>query len=227
MSLRRFLPSVLIAGLLALITSCAQAADHPFGTPDQPVIVPPDVEGLVVTLVTVETLPVKIFKVGHVGEPGQPARKELLDIFTIFQTQYAAAPDGKIIPVASWKDEGLTQISCTLQQEPQNGFYLLGPDAIHCILLKAPVPSVWAIGDKLDLLACKTGVQSWTTADGTERKSPVYEQLSLPLTAAQPAAPTREQFLAALRAGQTFTLVIQEKAPSDKHAKLIAQKLVW
>lgn len=227
MSCYRLLPAALVASLVVLAMPFAQAAAHPFGTPDQPIIVPPDAEGLVVTPVTVDTLPLKTFKIGRVGEPGQPTRKDLLDVFTIFQTQYTTASDGKISLAAPWKDDGVTQISLTLQQEPQNGFYLLGPDASHCIFLKVPSPCAWAIGDKLDLLACKTGVQTWTTADGTERKSPVYEQLSLPLIAAQPAAPTREQFLAALRAGQTFTLIIQEKAPFDEHTKLIAQKLVW
>lgn len=217
---------VAIGGVLALPLAHAKPANA-FGTRDQPAFVTKEISDLVITPVLLGKLPVQPFKVGHVGEPGQPKREELLAAFSAFQTQYVIGADGKIIEATPWKTNGLVEISVTLRQEPASGFYMLGEDAAHCIILKAPDASDWTVGQKIRLLAYMTGTQEWTGAAGAVQKSPLYEALVLPLSAAQPNAPTREQFIAALRAGQSFTILIQAPAVHGEQRGLVVQKLSW
>lgn len=224
MNVLRSLRIACLAAAFFPAASHLRAGSSPFGTHDQPVIPAPVADDFAVTPLTLSK---KIFKVGHVGEPGQPKREELLAAFTAFQTQYAVDAAGKITAVAPWKDDGLAEITGTLQQDPQNGLYLLGPDAAHCIFIKAPEKRAapWAVGDKLHVFAYKTGLQTWTSEEGAEQKSPLYEEVALPLPV-QPAAPTREQFLAALRAGQTFDVLTIKSAASPKPA-FVLQKISW
>ena len=228
MNLRVFFraPLVIIGSAAALSLAHAKPI-NPFGTRDQPVFAAKEVSDLVITPVPIGKLPAKLFKVGHVGETGQPKREELLAAFTAFQTQYAVGTDGNIVDAAPWKDAGLAEISVTLRQEPDAGFYMLGVDATHCILLKAPDASTWTVGQKIRLLAYMSGGQEWTDAAGVVQKAPLYEALILPLSAAQPNAPTREQFIAALRAGQSFTILIQDPAARGEPRGPVVQKLFW
>ena len=217
---------VLLAAVACSLAAHAKTSS-PFGTRDQPVFSTKEISDLVITPLPIGKLPVKSFKVGHVGETGQPKREELLAVFNAFQTQYTVGIDGKIIEATPWKTNGLAEISVTLRQEPTSGFYMLGVDAAHCILLKAPASSAWAVGQKIRLLAYMAGTQEWTDTSGAVQKAPLYEALVLPLPSAQPEAPTREQFIAALRAGQSFTVLIQDpSARGDKNGPVV-QKLSW
>jgi len=199
----------------------------PFGTRDQPVFAAKEISDLVITLVPIEKLATKTLRFGHVGEPGQPKREELLAAFNAFQTQYTVSTDGKIVEAAPWKDNGLAEISVTLRQEPAAGFYMLGVDAAHCILLKAPDESTWAVGQKIRLLAYTTGVQEWTDTAGTVQKAPLYEALVLPLPSALPDAPTRKQLITALRAGQSFDVIMPPTGSTAENSRPVVQKLVW
>jgi len=204
-------------------------AAAPFGTPDQPVVSIENPDDLVITSVEIESLPKQVLKIGHVGEPGQPKREDLLAAFTAFQAQYSVDISGKLTPSTPWKDSGLVQISTTLRQEPQNGIYLLGASAAHCIFVRTAAKVSWQVGEKIHLLAYKRGAQKWANSDedGSVQKTPVYEQVIFPLVSTQFDPPTRDQFIAALRAGQTFTILIQEKGAADEQPHLVVQKLVW
>jgi hypothetical protein len=225
---KRFLStSILAGGLLWLHAPVAQAKDsHPFGTHDEPVLPANDPDGgLVITPLTAQKLPPKLFHVGHVGETGQPKREALLALFTIFQTQYACDEARKIVPASPWQASGLVDLTATITQEPANGLYLLGPDAARCVFLKADGQNLTPVGATLHTLACKIGLQEWGDATGAVQKSPLYQPVVLPLPP-RPDAPTRDAFLAALRAGQTFDIVVQDVGPGAPPVPTV-YKLLW
>ncbi len=199
----------------------------PFGTREQPVLAAKEINDLVITPVPIEKLATKTLRFGHIGEPGQPKREELLAAFTAFQTQYTLGTDGKITEAAPWKDNGLAEISVTLRQESAAGFYMLGGDAAHCILLKAPDTSTWAVGQKIHLIAYMTGMQEWTDTTGTVQKAPIYEAVVLPLPYSLPDAPTRKQLITALRAGQSFDVIMQPTGSIVEDSRPVVQQLVW
>jgi hypothetical protein len=226
---RHNLPFTSLLALSLLSPLAALHAATPFGTPDQPVVSLENLDDLVITPVEIESLPKQAIKVGHVGEPGQPGREALLAAFTAFQAQYAADVSGKLTVATPWKDNGLVQISATLHQEPQNGIYLLGASAAHCVFVRTSATSAWQVGDKIQILAYKKGSQKWAESGDTDnvQKTPVYEQVKFPLVSTQFDPPTREQFIAALRAGQSFTILIEQKGPADEQPHLVVQKLSW
>jgi len=199
----------------------------PFGTRDQPVFAAKEISDLMITPVPIAKLATKTLRFGHVGEPGQPKREELLAAFNAFQTQYTVGSDGKITEAAPWKDNGLAEISVTLRQEPAAGFYMLGLDAAHCILLKAPEAPTWAVGQKIHLFAYATGVQEWTDTAGAVQQAPLYEALVFPLPSALPDAPTRKQLITALRAGQSFDVIMPPTGSTAENSKPVAQQLAW
>lgn len=218
----------LVAITCALMTSAASAKDKSlFGTRDQPMTTAPDAGDLVIAPVLAEKLPQKIFKIGRVGEPGQPTHEELAVAFKTFQAQFSADQDGKILRALPWKDSKLFKITVTLQQDSQHGLYLLGNDAAHCIFVKTSEPTTWVVGDKILLYAYQTGQQEWSDAAGTAQKSPLYEPVAFPFSTVRPDSPTRKQFVAALRLGQSFAVLIAETGSTGTPARLIAQKLIW
>ncbi|MBW8782821.1 MAG: hypothetical protein JF599_13170 [Verrucomicrobia bacterium] len=218
--------SLLAGGLLCLHAPAVQAkASHPFGTHDEPVLPANTADSLVITPLTAEKLPPKIFHVGHVGETGQPKREALLAFFAVFQTQYAWDEARKIVPAAPWQASGLVDLTATITQEPANGVYLLGPDATRCVFLKTDEQNLTPVGATLHTLACKTGLQEWGDATGAVLKSPLYQPVVLPLPS-RPDAPPRDAFLAALRAGQTFDILVQEAGPGASPSPAV-YKLVW
>jgi hypothetical protein len=203
------------------------SAENPFGSREQPVLADKAANDLVITTVQPAKLPKTTFRFSRVGEPGQPKHEELLAVFAAFQAQYSVGQDGKITASPPWKDSGLTEITVTLQQEPQQGLYLLGANAEHCVFVKASESSTWTTGDKLHLYARKTGQQEWTNANGTAQKSPLYEQVLFPQPAAQSDAPTRAQLIVALRSGQSFDILIPQPGSTGACPSLVVQKLVW
>ncbi len=228
MNHRAFVLPPLVAITCSLMASAASAKDESFfGTRDQPVATAPVTGDLVVVPVLAEKLPQKTFKIGHVGEPGQPAHEDLSLVFKAFQAQYTAGQDGKILSAVPWKDSGLFEITVTLQQDSQQGLYLLGNDAAHCIFVKTSESTAWVVGEKLHLYAYQTGLQEWTDAAGTVQKSSLYEPVVFPFSSVRQDSPTRKQFVAALRAGQSFTVLVPEAGGKDSPPRLIVQKLIW
>jgi hypothetical protein len=65
-------------------------------------------------------------------------------------------------------------------------------------------------GTKVKTLVYQTGEQTWLDPMGTIQKSPLYRELILPLKEATPRPPAREQFVAALRTGQKFDVLVNE-----------------
>jgi hypothetical protein len=218
---------LLAGGLLCLHAPVVQAKDaHPFGTHDEPVLPANDSDArLAITPLTTQTQPAKIFHVGHVGETGQPKRETLLALFAVFQTQYAWDETRKIVPAAPWQTFGLVDLTATITQAPVNGVYLLGPDAARCVFLKTDGQNLAPVGGTLHTLACKIGLQEWGDAAGAVLKSPLYQPVTLPLPS-RPDAPTRDAFLAALRAGQTFDIVVQETGSGASPTPTV-YKLIW
>lgn len=192
-----------------------------FGDPTPPAGPVTAADDLAVTPVVWEKLPRKPFKVSRVGEPNQPTREALIALFGAFQSQYALAGSDKIIPAAPWTGAPLARLSTTLRQGDVEGFYLLGASAAHCVVFKPAAPEPLAIGTKLKTFAYQSGQQTWLDPQGTEQKSPFYQELALPLKEPTPHPPAREQFLDALRAGQKFDVLIK-----DADA-LVVQILEW
>jgi hypothetical protein len=179
------------------------------------------VDDLVVTPIVWEKLPRKPFKVSRVGEPNQPKREALVALFSAFQSQYALDDSGKIIASAPWASASLATLSTTLRQDAVEGLYLLGASVRHCVVFKPAATEPLAIGTKLKTFVYQAGIQTWLDPQGTEQKTPLYQELVLPLKEPAARPPTREQFLDALRAGQKFDVLIKD---GDS---LVVQVLEW
>ncbi len=167
-------------------------------------------DDLVVTPIVWEKLPRKPFKVGRIGEPNQPKREALVALFSAFQSQYALEDSGKIIAAAPWTGASLAKLSTTLRQDAVEGLYLLGASVAHCVVFKPAATEPLAIGTKLKTFVYQSGTQTWLDPQGTEQKTPLYQELVLPLKEPKARPPTREQFLDALRAGQKFDVLTKE-----------------
>lgn len=201
--------AVLIA-LGAVVTLHAKPSKGLFGDPTPPAGSITLVDDLVVTPISWEKLPRKPFKVRRVGEPNQPKRETLVALFSAFQSQYTLDDSGKIVPAAPWTDASLATLSTTLRQDAVEGFYLLGASVAHCVVFKPAAPEPLIIGTKLKTVAYQSGMQTWLDQQGSEQKTPLYQELVLPLKDLTPRPPSREQFLEALRTGQKFDLLTKE-----------------
>ena len=225
--------ALFVVGITCALTPLISQAENssPFGTREQPLVSATDQSDLKITAVPITAFLEKLLRLGQIGSPDQPQREELLAAFTAFQTQYIVNSLGAIVSAAPWTDNGLTKITVTLQQAPQEGLYLLGGDADHCIFIKANNPTLWTVGERISVLAYKTGEQEWTDFNSVVHKSALYQQITLPLSSIQqPAAPTREQFIAALRAGQTFVDLMPIKTKPGETmttSAFMVQKLIW
>jgi hypothetical protein len=192
-----------------------------FGDPTPPKGSAALVDDLVVTPIAWEKLPRKPFKVSRVGEPNQPKREALVALFTAFQSQYALDDSGKIVPAAPWTGTALATLSTTIRQDAVEGLYLLGASVAHCVVFKPAATEPLAVGTKLKATVYQSGTQTWLDPQGTEQKTPLYDELVLPLKNLTSRPPAREQFLDALRAGQKFDVLTQ-----DGDA-LVVQVLQW
>ena len=192
-----------------------------FGDINPPVAPSAPSDDLVVKTIAVNKLPRKVFKVGRTGETGQPTREALAALFFAFQGQYALDESGKIIPDAPWTGSSLATISATIQQEANNGFHLLGTTPANFIVVKFDASEPPAPGSKIKTFACKAGEQTWSDPQGVSRQSPLYQQVVLPLKETTLRPPTRKQFIAALRSGQTFDVLVKEQDA------LVIQSLEW
>ena len=205
------LPRLLGAFLaLCAVAVAAEPRHGLFGDPTPPSGPVTLVDDLVITPIAWEKLPRKPFKVGRVGEPGQPKRDALVVLFSAFQSQYALDDSGKIVPAAPWNGIALASITTTIRQNAAEGLYLLGASVTHCAVFKPADPEPIAVGTKLKTFAYQTGTQTWLDPQGTEQKSPLYQELVLPLKESTTRPPAREQFLDALRAGQKFDVLTKD-----------------
>ncbi|MBC8040173.1 MAG: hypothetical protein H7Y06_06500 [Opitutaceae bacterium] len=214
----RLLSAFLALGAVAL---AAEPRHSLFGDPTPPVGSATLLDDLIVTPVVWEKLPRKPFKVSRVGEPNQPKREALVALFSAFQSQYSLDDSAKIVPAAPWTGTTLATLSTTLRQDAVEGLYLLGASAAHCVVFKPTAPEPLVIGTKLKIFVYQSGTQTWLDPQGSEQKSPLYQELVLPLKDPTPRPPARDHFLEALRSGQKFDVLTQE---GDT---LVVQVLEW
>lgn len=205
------LPRLLGAFLaLCAVAVAAEPRHGLFGDPTPPAGPATLVDDLIVTPIAWEKIPRKPFKVGRVGEPGQPKREALVALFSAFQSQYLVDDSGKIVSAAPWNGTAFASITTTIRQNAFDGLYLLGSSVAHCVVFKPASAEPLTVGTKLKTFVYQVGMQTWLDPQGTEQKSPLYQELVLPLKESTSRPPAREQFLDALRIGQKFDVLTKD-----------------
>jgi hypothetical protein len=143
------------------------------------------------------------FRVSRVGEPQRTeTRDRLLEVFAAVQAKYAVSSEGKIVlqnpPMGSQQVQGVV-VQIISPKE-----YILG--CVSGLLKLTTVENRdWKTGENEVATVIPTGVTQYLDGTGMRRAVTSYQQL--PGT----TSPTRAQFLAAIKSGQSFTVAIVEK----------------
>lgn len=155
------------------------------------------------------------FRVSKVQD--EKKRTELLRLFELFQAQYSSVVTDLIIPIEPFgPDPKFVYIEGTIHQHVGDNLYVFSRafnQAFDPVMLQARPGTVWMEKQWVAVYAYHAGVSDWTDTRDAARRSPLFKVLDVTAFKPHPHSPTREAFLAALKAGARFPVVVPEKEP--------------
>jgi len=148
------------------------------------------------------------FHVSNVGQAQKAeTRDKLLAVFAEFQKHYTANAQGKIVPQNL--PTGTQEINGVITQVVSPKVYILASGSAGVSGNAIKVTTVdnhdWKVSNSTALFVLPVGMTSYVNGDGARTFALSF--VEVPGT----TPPTHEQFLAALKAGQSFNVSVVEK----------------